>query len=1102
MLNSDLAPCLCLMFDNNEVDGVFNLELYSCLQLYVSMGLIREKTTKGLDMFKSKNNMTEMSSKRFKKSLLAVSIVALSVPSFAQTSEEQNLEEVVVVGMKSSIDDAQEIKRNADTVKDVITASDIGALPDKSVTEALQRVPGVTIERFAASDDPNHFADEGTGVLVRGLDRVRSEVNGRDAFSANPWGGLNYEDFSPELLSSVEVIKNQTSDLIAGGIAGTVNLITRKPFDSDDRVVAFSAKGSYGDFREELTPAFSGLYADRWDTSVGEFGFLIAGSLSEYKTRGDGVGVANYYSRGDAFKGIEAWGAVVDVDPTSPLDGPALPGQPAGTVYYTPGQFSLRTAENDRERQGLTTSFQWQNADETVVATLEHISSEASLEWRERVIGTQGQGFDGATRFGAIWLSDADHPLTFSDDNYLESGIIRANAELPMSQSSRWNYNENTVDDTSFNLTLRPNEKLTVELDYQHIESTQVTHNYGINARTAPGSNGSDAYLDLTGGLPKVEFLNEKWVEPGTWKNWEGIDQQDMYIASALDQELDADAESDSFKIDVAYELDSVWTKVSGGAYYSDKELVMRDTEYSNWGAVNEGWTKTQVDTSSPLTAPQLWETVDFSDFYNGEVLQGDIGTDFWFPKMSLVQDFTQSMRDGCGVWNNANNGGSPGSAAQDGPCFLASADLGNRTPGSLFAPHDVTSSNEKRLEAYVRADFAMDDLSVPIKGNVGFRFVSYDLQSTGYVVLPKGAVGSTSTATVFNNKYPDLAQFADGTASPQTVDGTDYSTVLPSLNLAFSLTDEVIMRFGASQGLYFPNLMDTRNSKVLGLTYTAVKQNPALDLDEDTNPVVDIVNLGLNGTARNPFLEPEESDNFDLTTEWYFAKAGSLTGGLFYKKLDNIIRERSFVEDVVNPNNGVSQEFALTGPANTGSGTIQGLELSYSQFYDFLPGAFSGLGLQFNYTYIDQNDLNDPESGLGGVRFTAGGEALSDERNTFRAFTDLPLQGYSDENYNIIGMYEYAGISARLAYTWRSDYLVSRRDSNEFAPIYTEAAGYLDASVFYSITDNVKVGVEVGNITDTETKTLAQVNQEGRTMESLSFDSDVRYAFTVRANF
>ena len=159
---------------------------------------------------------------QFSRKLLSLAVCAATtgmavsgVSAQESASDEQLVEEVVVRGMRQSIESAQDMKRFADTVKDVITASDIGALPDKSVTEALQRVPGVTIERFASSDDPKHYADEGTGVLVRGLDRVRSEVNGRDAFSANPYGGLNYEDFPAELLGAVEVGKNQTADKIS-----------------------------------------------------------------------------------------------------------------------------------------------------------------------------------------------------------------------------------------------------------------------------------------------------------------------------------------------------------------------------------------------------------------------------------------------------------------------------------------------------------------------------------------------------------------------------------------------------------------------------------------------------------------------------------------------------------------------------------------------------------------------------------------------------------------------------------------------------------------------------------------------------------------------
>ncbi len=122
---------------------------------------------------------------------------------------------------------------NSDTFVDSITATDIGAFPDKSVAEALQRVPGITVSRLQSSDDSNHFSAEPATVLIRGLTFVRTQFNGRDSFSADGYRGLNFNDVSPELMQGVDTYKNQTAEMIEGGIAGVVNLRTRMPFDSD-----------------------------------------------------------------------------------------------------------------------------------------------------------------------------------------------------------------------------------------------------------------------------------------------------------------------------------------------------------------------------------------------------------------------------------------------------------------------------------------------------------------------------------------------------------------------------------------------------------------------------------------------------------------------------------------------------------------------------------------------------------------------------------------------------------------------------------------------------------------------------------------------------
>jgi TonB-dependent receptor len=465
-----------------------------------------------------------------------------------------------------------------------------------------------------------------------------------------------------------------------------------------------------------------------------------------------------------------------------------------------------------------------------------------------------------------------------------------------------------------------------------------------------------------------------------------------------------------------------------------------------------------------------------------------------------LVKNFAESLRQGC-IDGWVGKGDSAGNANDgSGGCAKPYADLKNRVKGD-FAAQDISSSAEDRTEFYVRGDFAFDDLAVPVKGNLGLRYVGYQLESTGFLVLPpETARGGGSLASVIQTKYPSIYALANGTTTQSTVDGTDYNTVLPSLNLTFSLTDEVIARFAVSKGLYYPSLLDTRNSMLVNLDYTQVLQDPTKARNDATNPVVDIKDIEISATARNAYLEPEESVNVDVTTEWYFAKAGSVSVGLFQKKIDNIIRNHSFNLDIETGGN--EYPVSAYGPANTGSGTIHGVELSYSQFYDFLPGAWSGLGLQLNYTYISQSGLEDPNQASADLQFTPGGAPISDNRNSFRMFTNLPLEGYSDKNLNIVGMYEYKDISFRLAYTWRSEYLLTLRESEEFVPTYAEASGMMDASLYYTINEHVKVGIEGSNLLAADTKTKYQLDQYGHQTDALSFTTDRRYALSVRATF
>ena len=335
---------------------------------------------------------------------------------------------IVVTGIRQSLQSAQNIKRNSDTVVDAITAQDIGALPDRSVTEALQRVPGVAINRFAGSSDPDHFSAEGSGVVVRGLTFVRSEFNGRDTFSTGVYGqAINFADVPAELLGSVEVYKNSTADLIEGGLSGTINMNLRLPFDNKGFHLGYDIEANYGDFRKKWSPVGSLLVSNTWDTGIGRIGLMGAASYSKIYTRSDGVQVSNFQTRDGTYAlgsnqtdprnvicrtplpgttdqtgfppNIDAWQGGTNNDGLGggAIPGPGVIGGPCfgtasggpdgfydfATARYAPIGGQFRTQTFDRTRKGFAAAAQWESLDRRALLSAQFLRSKATQNQTE-----------------------------------------------------------------------------------------------------------------------------------------------------------------------------------------------------------------------------------------------------------------------------------------------------------------------------------------------------------------------------------------------------------------------------------------------------------------------------------------------------------------------------------------------------------------------------------------------------------------------------------------------------------------------------------------------------------------------------------------------
>ncbi len=227
------------------------------------------------------------------KAALLGSVAALAVsPALAQqagntsgtvaspSDQADQVEEIIVTGIRASLAQAADIKRESTQIMDVITADDVGKLPDANVAEALQRVTGVQITRVFG---------EGQAVNIRGLQQVRVEVDERTllGFSArvsppendNLGRSSGLDSVPSSLFGRLEVRKSPLASQAEGGLGGTVNLVTPKPFDFRRPRLSIRAQGTYSDGAEAFEPNLTALYTRTF--ADGNFGILISGEYQE-----------------------------------------------------------------------------------------------------------------------------------------------------------------------------------------------------------------------------------------------------------------------------------------------------------------------------------------------------------------------------------------------------------------------------------------------------------------------------------------------------------------------------------------------------------------------------------------------------------------------------------------------------------------------------------------------------------------------------------------------------------------------------------------------------------------------------------------------------
>ncbi|HEX3423982.1 MAG TPA: TonB-dependent receptor [Sphingomicrobium sp.] len=1039
-----------------------------------------------------------------------------------KTKDENNT--IIVTGVRRALATAQTLKKNAPTVVDSVTATDIGAFPDQSAAGALQRVPGISVNRLQSADDSTHPSGEPTQVLVRGLPFVRTEFNGRDSFSADSARGLQFNDVSPELLSGIDAYKNNTADMVEGGIAGTVNLRTRLPFDQSGLVVAANVKFDHGDRSGKWTPEFSGLVSDTWDTEAGRFGLLADFAWSHVITRTESVimdKIDTYCSAG----ATDANGHAIINNGTIPCT--ANPFGGSGWAF-APDGIRYSQVDYDRKRHGLALAGQYENPTGNVRANIQYLDSEYHNAWIEHASHAILDGTYFGTpafdpRSGSLFSGSSG--LTFGSNGMLTGGVltqphgswlnswspnlqddINTGSAIPgipfvndcaiagmcstyqdglyfQNESRDFDHQEGTKD-LSGNIQWDVTPQLHANFDAQHISASTFNNDILV----ATGSIANYQYSTNSDGTPEITLL------PGSNVNYAAgglANPHNYWIPFIQGHVEDNNAHENAFRGDLKYDFpaESWLESLKVGVRYADRNQTVRYSTF-NWTPIAASWNCNGAGFNADNTQPNpaaacdsnfkgyganIFGPYSFGNFYNGSVYPNG---SLVFVNNSALTNYNQLM---AGLTGAATN-------SPIAPGYVPICDRPGTT--DCFLPSEVMQLEERTKAAYAMLNFGGDDRTIlggiSVVGNIGVRLVRTTEIGIGSVGFPTSDALNTLPAcgtplgpdqVVNPSCYvtPALLAFASGGGTPNSYE-TSFTKWLPSFNARFGIDQHDFVRIAYSKAISRPDIGLLRN--FVQINAPVINTSPDSPYVVYNSPGAAHIPANVTGynfvfqaNAGNVGLKPISADQFDVSFERYMGTTSSFTIDGFYKRLTNLIAYgqsfRSFT------NNGSSQVVQVNGPINaSGVGKLYGLEANYQTFFTFLPGLLSGLGVQLNYTYVHQSGINnsnviDATSGGDVGAVGIGQPALGGSGNVIDSHQ---LAGVSKHTINAVGLYEKGPLAIRLAYNWRSRYLTQNLDCCIGLPVFQKAAGFMDGSIRYSLTRWAELSIEGTNLLGTTT--------------------------------
>lgn len=886
---------------------------------------------------------------------------------------------IVVTGIRGSLKEARDIKRDAANSVDAISAEDIGKFPDENVAESLQRIPGVQITRARG---------EGQNASVRGLPSAFVHVQLNNVQIPNATrdevvdaGASRSFDFSvlpSEFVRTLEVHKTPTASLQEGGLAGTVIVRTPRPFDIGKQVFSLSAQVSNESNSDKGSPKATAFYSNVF--ADGSLGVSLGVTASRRYVFTQSYGSFGLVSRTEAQGFLSGASQQFGAFTGAGLDAAANAATCDGSVAsrascfgqdwngngvlddFTarfPSRESFNFIDEKRDRISAIGSLQWQandNLEFFADGYYSKLNNTAALqESLSFVQFALGPFFPDESEITTL-LDGTQGFTTFRADNVdLRHGNRieqRKSETYSFTGGGKWEGNGWDVN-AEFSYAKSTNTANDLNLVTRSFYDLLDVATFGAETPAVSFLNGTEAIL-TDPNLAQLIGVNGPYQQPSSGTLYD-------------------------FQFNVSKELD--WNGIKAlkfGAQYSDDATFGGSTFLS---IPLSGLVSLYGD-QGPATA--LENQVGFTGTQSGAA--------FLLPVKAQVGGFLDGQYPSARLI-----GDTAGLYAGFTPAQLIAA---GTFSNNLNQTVDVT---ERVASMFAQLDFESDDDA--ISGNFGVRVVNTKQISRGV-----GADLNTITFTT-NGNVTNLTSLGNISVS------RSYTEVLPSLNVKFNASDNLVLRAAASRTLSRPTLQAI--STVTNADFAG----------------------GAVITGGNPFLDPFISNNFDVGVEYYFGTSNLLSLTYFRKDLQTIIRQGTdkvtlpvqFLDQNGNVSRTDNVEFTDTSPSNGRGVKIQGFEAGYSQTFD--DGIFKNTGFNINYTFVDNSDVES-------------------------------LPGASKHNINVGAFYEDDRLGVQLSYTWRDKFV---NEIARFGNTNTEvkAFGTLDGGINFKVNDAISVFAEGNNLLD-----------------------------------